>query len=581
MRHLKNRFFPLCCFLLSFITALLFFPACASSPSQETALPGAATRSTQREADRNGSITEEIRELVETGTPSALTEALNILRIRRLDNTEFGRLMNGLIGTLQRTIYPGLSMPLLPLDIPQNHIYARILRENARGAYTTNPGTDDYFELTLPFLALYNRDASTASLLAAIPDLEKAFNINPDSVIAPFFLAYVYEQTGSLDEAYQWYTRAWELSSDFYPAALGLAALLELQGRIQDNDNFLSDLAFRFPDNQEIKQRLVMAYYRAENWQAAEQAITEILQQDPRNSEFLLMRAHVLVQTGRFLQAQAPLDTYSSINPHSSLYLYLRAQVQSEGFRNREAALVYIRQLARIINDSPANDIDYEATVFAIRFLLESNLQSDQTEGRNLLQKLLENPNPSLTLVTLAMQDALRRESWPEARTYMNRLLSERRSNQDLLNAYTVERGQGNNEAALAFARELYNRDPSFEEGAFAFITSLIDTGRTAEATRIIEPLLNNAAPGTSKSRYHFLRSRTLRNEEARMNELRASLFEDPRNLDSLIAFFEIYHNRRDERRAVYYLRQALALAPDHPLLRRYEAEYAALLESM
>jgi len=64
------------------------------------------------------------------------------------------------------------------------------------------------------------------------------------------------------------------------------------------------------------------------------------------------------------------------------------------------------------------------------------------------------------------------------------------------------------------------------------------------------------------------------------MNDLRSSLFEDPRNLNALIAMFEIYHRRRDERRAVYYLKQALALAPDNPRLKRYETEYAAALGS-
>jgi Tfp pilus assembly protein PilF len=58
------------------------------------------------------------------------------------------------------------------------------------------------------------------------------------------------------------------------------------------------------------------------------------------------------------------------------------------------------------------------------------------------------------------------------------------------------------------------------------------------------------------------------------MNDLRSSLFEDPRNLEALIAMFEIYHRRRDERRAAYYLRQALVIAPDNPQLKRYEEEY-------
>jgi hypothetical protein len=41
---------------------------------------------------------------------------------------------------------------------------------------------------------------------------------------------------------------------------------------------------------------------------------------------------------------------------------------------------------------------------------------------------------------------------------------------------------------------------------------------------------------------------------------------------------FEIYHRQREERRAVYYLRQALAIAPDNPRLKRYEKQYADLL---
>jgi cytochrome c-type biogenesis protein CcmH/NrfG len=82
-------------------------------------------------------------------------------------------------------------------------------------------------------------------------------------------------------------------------------------------------------------------------------------------------------------------------------------------------------------------------------------------------------------------------------------------------------------------------------------------------------------AGGTLKSRYYYLRSRTRGSEELQMNDLRSSLFEDSRNLNSLIALFEIYQSRNDDRRAAAYLRQALALAPDNPQLKRYEAEYA------
>ena len=96
----------------------------------------------------------------------------------------------------------------------------------------------------------------------------------------------------------------------------------------------------------------------------------------------------------------------------------------------------------------------------------------------------------------------------------------------------------------------------------------------------MIESRLGATAGGALKSRYFYLRSRVRSNEELAMNDLRSSLFEDPRNLDALITMFEIYHRRKDERRAVYYLKQALALAPENPRLKRYESEYAAVLGS-
>jgi Tfp pilus assembly protein PilF len=83
---------------------------------------------------------------------------------------------------------------------------------------------------------------------------------------------------------------------------------------------------------------------------------------------------------------------------------------------------------------------------------------------------------------------------------------------------------------------------------------------------------------GVLKSRYYYLRSRLRSGDDAIMNDLRSALFEDPRNVDALVAMFEIYHRRRDQRRAVYYLKQAVALAPDNAVLRRYEAEYRAAL---
>jgi predicted Zn-dependent protease len=483
--------------------------------------------------------------------------------------------MNAVNGTLLRTLYPGVAAQIPAQDLPQNHNYARILRDAERGTYSPIPSSRDFLELVLPFLAYYSGQNGTQDqLLAALPDLQRAQEMNPASVLPPYFIGMIYERSGRLDEAFELYSKAWELSSECYPAALALAQVLELQDRAGEAVDLLLDLTIAFPDNLQVKRQLAIAYYKARDWSRAEPAIAEILQRDSRDGEFILMRAHIMVEQGQFIQAQAPLDLYASINSNNRLYLFLRARVQFEGYRNRDSALTYLRSLLR----NAGGALDDEASVYAARLLMESSREADQTEGRNLLTRLLEDTAPSLTVITLALQDAIRREAWAEARPYLVRLLSERRSSQDLLDAYTVEKEQGNNAAALSYARELYERDPSFEEGTVAYITALIDTGRREEAVRIINTRLGNAPAGASRSRYHYLLSRTRTNEEDALNDLRSSLFEDPRNLNALIAMFEIYHRRRDERRAVYYLKQALALAPNNPQLKRYEAEYAPLL---
>jgi Tfp pilus assembly protein PilF len=474
--------------------------------------------------------------------------------------------------SFMQKLYPSVRTQLPQADPPQTNVYSRILREAERGNYTNPPANStDFLEYALPFLALLS-EARGERLIPILPDIQKAGELNPSSVLPPYFSGIIYERTGKIDEAEAEYSKAYELFSDCYPAAAGLVRIKTAKGLKEEAIQIAADLVIRYPDDLTLKQQLALAYYEAEDWSHAELAIAEVLQRDSKNSEFILMRARVLVEQGQFTQAQAPLDLYASINPSNPLYLFLRARVQAEGFRNRDAALNYLRSLLRTSN---AGD---EESVYAANLLMESPRAEDQNEGRELLSRLLNKADPSPVVLNMAVQDSIRRENWQEADTHIKKLLAVRRGAQDLLSAYKTARGLGNNAAALSYARELYEKEPANEEGAVAYISALIDTGRQTEAGRMIESQLKGLPGGSLKSRYYYLLSRISTNEEAAMNDLRSSLFEDPRNLDALIAMFDIYHHRRDERRAVYYLKQALAIAPDNPQLKRYENEFAALL---
>jgi Tfp pilus assembly protein PilF len=549
--------------------ALLF--SCGTQPVTEELIPLPTAPPEERAASERpvgSGVAEEIRSLVESGIPSSLLEALDIIKRRGLAAGEYGRVMAAVSVTLLRKLYPENSAGLPPADPPRMHPYTKILNEAEQGQYCVPPRNSlDYLELTLPFLALLE-ETQENRLLAALPDLKRARDLNHRGMLAIYFMGLVYEKTGQWEEAASEYRRAYDTSQGFYPAALGLARYLSSRGETGAEIALLSEMALQYPGNIAIKRQLALVYYDKEDWSRAESAIAEVLRQDSRDGQFILMQARLLVEQGRFNQAQVPLDLYALINPNNRLYLFLRARLQAEGYRNRDGALNYLRSLLRSYPD------DEEASVYAARLLMESNRSEDQAEGREILTRLIASGESSLLASALIAQDAVLRHAWAEAKPHLERLLAERRSPQDLLLAYTVERGLGNRAAALDYAQELYQADSSNEEGVIAYISSLIEIGRRSEAETLLTTRLAGANGGIVKSRYYYLRSRLRSGEEAAMNDLHSSLFEDPRNLNALTALFEIYHRRRDERRALYYLKQALAIAPEDPQLKRYETEY-------
>jgi tetratricopeptide (TPR) repeat protein len=518
-----------------------------------------------------GNTQEDLRTQVELGTPSSLARSAELIRNRQV-SAEESRSLNAAARALASAVYPDIPLSFSG-EASGGHLYSRILRDVERGVYTAPAANSrDFLELILPFLAYYNRDVPGNQLRNALPHLEKAAQLNGNSALPPLFQGLVYERTGDPSRAEENFRQALDISAECYPAELGLVRILHSQGKAAEELSRLTALLSRYPGNVTMTKQLARLYADRRDWSRADALITEILRKDSRDGEFILLRAKILLDQGLFQQAQVPLDTYASINSTNKQYLFLRARVQAEGYRNREAAINYLRPLIR------SNPDDGELLLYLASLLIESPRTADNDEGRAMILRLVGGSTATPDALSLLAVDSIRRENWREAKIHIDRLLALRRNSGDLLNAYKIEQALGNYAAALSHARELYNRDTANEEAGTAYITALIDTGRQNEAARIVDQRLSSVPAGVQKSKYYFLRSKLRSNDDAVMNDLRSALFEDPRNLDALIALFEIYHRRKDERRAVYYLRQALAIAPNNPALKRYETEYRSAL---
>jgi len=563
--------------ILLLLSTLIY--SCQTPPAAPRNTPSTTTEPARQPL--TGGLADEIRGLTETGILSSMVQALELIRTRELSGVDFGRMMNGINSVLIKFVYPDSPARLPVQDLPQTYNYTRIIREAERGNYIRpSENSVDFFEYILPFLAI-NAQSSADIFPDVLKNLTKAAELRPESVLPPYFSGIIYEYAGQYAQADAAYKAAYAISNECYPALAGIARVTMLSGNTEEAVALFSDLVIRFPDSTNIKRQLAVSYFENSDWSRALPAVEEILQTEPRDGEFLLMKAHILIEQGQYSQANAPLETYASINANNSnnrSYLLMRARIQADGNRNRDSALNYLRSILR------NNPDDTEAMIFAARLLMESSRAADQNEGMELLARLRQTAGSSIEVLSLSLRDAVRREEWQEAQPILNRILQSRRTVQDLTDGYYVERGLRNNARALSFATELYERDTSNSEYVMIYISALIDNSRREEASRMIESRLAAAggsgasSGGSTRSRLYFLRSRIQGNEELVLGDLRSSLFEDPRNLDALIAMFEIYHNRREERRAVYYLKQALAISPDHPRLKRYEREYASLL---
>jgi Tfp pilus assembly protein PilF len=513
-------------------------------------------------------LTGEIRALVEKGSPGALRQALRLIRENNIANTEFGRVMASVAVVLLDNVYGEAQETDLAVDFPQTSRYGKIVRDTENGLYLRPViSSEDYLELTLPFLALLN-ETKLSKISAALPDLEKARRVNPGGVLAAYFLGLVYERVPRLNSAAEEYSEALSIAPDCYAASLGLARVLSAEGRRKEAVDLLAKLDERYYNNMTVKRQLAFVYIKEKMLDEAAEAIRQALSANPRDAGMLLLQARYLIEKGQAVAAQFPLDAYIQTAKENSEYLLLRSRIAAEGFNNKDAAISQMRPLLRVYPN------DLEIQIYLIKLLLESAKESENKEGKAMLSSLLKtwagnNGAIPYSLIELAMNDALRREEWNEAKKYREQMPEAPNNANDLLYSYEIEHGLGNNSRALSYAQELYEKHPNNEEGVIAYATALIDSGKKTAALRIINERIAGLGAGSFKSRYYFLRSRLEPNGEAALPDLRSALFENPRNLDAILSMFQIYDKNNDERRAVYYLKQAAALSPNHPVVKQ------------
>ncbi len=516
---------------------------------------------------------------IETGSPRSLKSAVDKLQGAVRDYTDSEKILLSVAEGILTILYPAelerdasLNARLQNAPAPEKpDPYTASLDSARQGVYDFNRGNGDYLSLVLPSLVLVTAPSLANYYPEAESALTEALRMTGKPVLAEYLLGLLYQRQGRNDEAFDLFRSAYEQDSSCYPAGIAYARMLSASGHPAEGYEVAENLLKMYPDDMEILRLCAETTFAAKDWQLADQYVSQVLQRDPENTYFLLFRSRILVENGEYLKASALLDIYSKTEKTSREYLLVRSRLQKDWNKNLTAASATIQEALQLYPDDP------EVLLAAASLASLTGQKMLSMSASDLVGKVLQKDPQNIDALTLQMSDAVAAKDWNTALTQGKLLMSLSPGIEPRLLYIEACIGGGRTAEALSYAQNLYMTDSANEGVQQAYIRSLIASGDTAAAGRIIGELLP-AANTRMRSALYYERSRLAASEDTQLSDLRSSLNANPRNGDSLFALYEFYFRKRDYRKAQYYLKQVVALNPTDQTLLRLQTEIDSLL---
>ena len=541
------------------------------------------------------------------GSPSSIARAFELISQVTALKSEEARSLAWIGAKMGIAVYPDTAASFVPADlrgsaeIPSDRL-ARTAADVLAGRAAEVPAQDAGKPLAevLPALAVFRSD-SRETARRALEALQRFERLGANSIFPSLIRALEAERRLAYAEALEGYQAVIAGAADCWPASLGAArTLLELK-RPEEAATILDGLLKSIGETATLRKPLAQALYEADRFAEAESATARVLRDDPLDSRFMLMRAHILVRARSYQQALPLLDAYGTVDPSNRLFLLLRT-ISSEGLRNKDDALKWARRglsawpddpellcaAARILFSLPPSvpggpeAAKEEARGFAVRAAeMVNTIPANETAAVgtaaaagsaevpiSALEKRARN-QAGAEAARLLVVDAVSRYDWAKATLYLN-LARKAPGAEDRALVALVLRKSGDGAAALEHAAAWYADSPTSEAAIEAYIRALVLAKDEKTALDLIPRVLTGKATPGLRSTIAFLQSLLQKNEEVALGFLRSALVENAENAEALAAVYDIYYKRSDFQKARFYLKQALALQPADPdILRR------------
>lgn len=559
-----------------FLLLLGVFVSCGSTPTVEAPVEEptvAATPLFVPEIEDQGFFAfsdKSIMKDMEIGSPAAIRRAA--AKIRN-PSTQPEKVILAVASSLMTIVWPSEqnSIPM-PSDIAAN-AYTGAIESAKMGIYDVNTGNTDFFTMVLPSLVLLMSYNQTDYYSQALATLSAALEMRPDSVLVQYLLGTLYQKMGDLNSSVKMFDKAAESAEQCFETNYALAQVLFSQGEYARSQEIASRMLKTFPGNLKLLKLLSQIATKTGNYTLAESYINQVLQQEPENSQFLLLRVEVLLDQGNYVKAVSFLDIYARVDKTSKSYLLLRSRIQNEWNKNPVAAAATVEQALELYpNDSEV--ILAAANLAAVT----GNTVQGKTAGELAEEILIREPDND-TAIFIRAKDALVRRDWDTAYANTAQLMAKDTVSlvQKLLHIQACL-GANQVKEAQTEVNLLYKQHSDSDDVKELYIRVQAAAGNKGEVRSLIASMLPSAS-SQLKSFLYYQRSLLATNDTDKLADLRQSLTSNPRNTEALFELYQYYFDRKDYRKAQYYLKQVVALNTNDEQMLRLNAELDALLK--
>lgn len=547
-----------------------------SGNSDSEKLSGATKLPKNRKKSYFSKIDSEILLLVENGSPSSITKAMELMHKNESNYKEYEKVLIAVASKIMEIVWPSHPITWQQFEYSEITPYTEALVSVEKGLFDTSTGNTDYLSTILPALVVVKKSVTPNDIELCKNVMEQAlkkYPYNENSVLANYILGVAYEKSNDFVNAQKQYEKVYKIEENVFENQMAYARILRTNGFVAQSMEVLSKINSQNSNNIELLKQNAYSAFDAGNLDLAETYVAKVLQQTPNDLSFVLFRAKILIEKNDYIHAISLLDMYERQNVESLEYLILRAKTQLNWSKNTNAALETVEKTLQIYPDN-SDVLLLAASISSLTDAPVAGKYADELAGL-VLQKDPKN----VDALNFQLDGLIYHQNWQKAYETCSKLIDKENVKSDIVLKYVqicLKLNKVNE--AYNFAQKKYKRNSSDENIIQAYVLAYSNFGKREDVLSFIDELIPKSSSKV-KSNLFYQRSFLQKMEENKLADLRSSLIANPRNSESLFRLYEIYFEKQDYRKAQYYLKQVVAINPNDASMKKLNETLTKLIK--